>query len=220
MFAKVFNSIFDSSIADDWQLRVVFQDLLVLADKDGLVDMTVESISRRTNVPLDIVKERIQKLEAPDPTSRTPDSEGRRIMRIDAHRDWGWKITNFVKYRESATKEMLRMTEADRKRTYRAKFNRAPSPTPPTPKIQKQKQRENSPGPVRDLSGTKPPVSNGLGSLEWITREKELVRVEAAMKQIRDRYGDHRTWSPEDRLELDRLKKRRPELLEFLGMKV
>ena len=49
MFAKFFQSIFDSSIADDWQLRIVFQDLLVLADKEGVVDMTSEAISRRTN---------------------------------------------------------------------------------------------------------------------------------------------------------------------------
>jgi len=154
MFAKVFSSILDSSIADDWQMRVVFTDLLVLADKDGVVDMTAESIARRTNVPLDIVKDRLAKLELPDPSSRTPDCEGRRITRLDPHRDWGWRITNFVKYRESATKEMLRMSDAERKREYRSRFGRAPSPAPPTPQKETQRKRENSPGSVSDLSGT------------------------------------------------------------------
>lgn len=137
MFAKIFSSIFDSSIADDWQTRVVFQDMLVLADKDGIVDMTLAAISRRTNIPLEIVTAAIPKLEAEDTASRTPDHSGKRIMRLDAHRDWGWQIVNFVKYRESATKEMLRMAEADRKRVYRARHGGNPSPRPPTQQKQK-----------------------------------------------------------------------------------
>lgn len=158
MFAKIFNTIFEPSIADDWKTRVVFQDLLVLADKDGIVDMTPTAIARRTNTPLEVVTEAIPKLESPDPHSRTPDHEGRRILRLEAHRDWGWRIVNFVKYRESATKEMLRMAEADRKRAYRAKFHRpSPSPTPPTKNIdtdkEGEKQKQNSPvtspGPSR-----------------------------------------------------------------------
>lgn len=172
MFVKLFSSIFDSSIADDWQLRVVFQDLLVLADKDGVVDMTAEAIARRTNVPPAIVKDRLAKLEAPDPTSRTPACEGRRITRIDAHRDWGWQITNFMKYRESANKEMLRMSEADRKRTYRSKFHRAPSPVPLTPKTEIQREKQNSPGSVPDLSGTVPPQFNPV-RLKQYRREYE-----------------------------------------------
>ena len=40
MFTKVFVKIFDSSIAADLGLRHFFMDILVLADRDGLVDMT------------------------------------------------------------------------------------------------------------------------------------------------------------------------------------
>lgn len=119
MFAKVFAQILDSSLAENYQTRLVFEDLLKLADKDGVVDMTRESIARRTNVPLDIVKAGIDALEQPDPTSRTPDMNGKRIFRLDEHRDWGWRIVNFIKYRESATKEMLRMAEKERKAEWR-----------------------------------------------------------------------------------------------------
>src|SRR5690606_9006252 len=112
MFAKIFEQIYDSSIAEDWKTRVVFQDMLILADKDGIVDKTPAAIARRTNLPLEIVMEALPKLEAPDQSSRTPDLDGRRIVRLDDHRDWGWRIVNFTKYRESATKEMLRMSEA------------------------------------------------------------------------------------------------------------
>ena len=45
MFAKVFGQIFDSSIAEDYNCRRMFMDLLVLADSTGAVDMTPEAIS-------------------------------------------------------------------------------------------------------------------------------------------------------------------------------
>jgi hypothetical protein len=51
VFAKIFGQIFDSSIAEDYNCRRMFMDLLVLADSDGVVDMTQEAIARRA-VPL------------------------------------------------------------------------------------------------------------------------------------------------------------------------
>src|SRR5271165_6917461 len=98
MYAKVFSQILDSSLADDYQIRHVFEDLLKLADKTGVVDMTVRAVAARTGVPIEMVQRSIESLEKPDPESRTPDEEGRRIVRLDSHRSWGWKITNYEKY--------------------------------------------------------------------------------------------------------------------------
>lgn len=103
MFAKVFTQILDSSLAEDYQTRHVFEDLLKLCDFNGVVDMTHEAIARRTNVPLEIVQRGITELEKADLRSRNPEFEGRRIVRLDQHRDWGWKIVNFGKYREIRT---------------------------------------------------------------------------------------------------------------------
>jgi hypothetical protein len=108
MFAKVFEQIFDSSIAEDWKVRLVFEDLLILADINGVVDKTPEAISRRTNVPLDVVQQAIAVLESPDHRSRRPDNEGRRIQRLDDHRDWGWFIVNYDYYRKIASEEQRR----------------------------------------------------------------------------------------------------------------
>lgn len=154
LFAKIFQSIYDSSIAEDWRVRVVFQDMLVLADADGIVDVTPEALARRTNLPLEMVREAIPKLESPDPSSRTPDNEGRRIVRLEAHRQWGWRIVNFAKYRESASKDMLRMAEADRKRAYRAKYGKHPSPTPPTQQNKIEREIKTCPRTVPEMSGT------------------------------------------------------------------
>src|SRR4029077_3719273 len=99
MFAKIFSQILDSSIAEDYLVRLVFEDMLLLCDKDGVVDMTQSAIARRTNVPLDIVSRGIKRLTQPDVESRSSDEEGRRVVLIDPQRPWGWRIVNYVRYR-------------------------------------------------------------------------------------------------------------------------
>lgn len=127
MFARIFLQILDSSIAEDWQLRHIFEDLLKLMDyKDGTIDMTREAISRRLNIPLKVVNEKIHILESPDPKSRDPHMEGRRLERMDEHRDWGWRVVNFEKYKDLKTREELRQRVAN----HRAKKKFAP-PTMP-----------------------------------------------------------------------------------------
>jgi hypothetical protein len=219
MFAKIFTQIFDSSIADDWQVRVVFQDMLVLADKNGIIDMTPEAIARRTNIPLDIIQAAIPKLEREDNASRTPDHGGRRIMRLDAHRDWGWRIVNFVKYRESATKEMLRMAEADRKRAWRERNHRGPSPRPPTHN-QTQKQTAEADKSM-DMSRTNsnarlagldlPQISHS----ERISFEKSLDRINA---ELDDLNGPGLL--PKFRQRRDLLRGEKSRILRLLGLKV
>lgn len=101
MYSRVFLQILDSSIAEDFTTRHIFEDLLKLADhKTGVVDMTREAISRRLNVPLDVLNASIDKLESPDKRSRDPEHDGRRLGRLDSHRDWGWLILNWSKYQQ------------------------------------------------------------------------------------------------------------------------
>ena len=94
-------------------------DMLVLADSDGVVDMTHEAIARITNVPLEWVKRSIAILEAPDTRSRSADHDGARIARLDDHRDWGWVILNYDKFREIATDEQRRVNTRERVRRHR-----------------------------------------------------------------------------------------------------
>jgi hypothetical protein len=121
MFAKVFEQIFDSSIAEDWQVRHVFEDLLKMADINGVVDKTIEAVARRTNIPIEIVQRAIGELEKPDPESRIKDHEGRRIMRLDDHRSWGWFIVNYKHYRDLSSKEQQREATLARVTAFRNK---------------------------------------------------------------------------------------------------
>lgn len=99
LYARVFVQILDSSIAEDYMLRHVFEDFFKLVDhRTGIVDMTRPALARRLNIPIEVLNEQVSKLEAPDPHSRDEDFDGRRIERLDEHRDWGWKILNWEKY--------------------------------------------------------------------------------------------------------------------------
>lgn len=100
MYGKLFTSMYDGTLAatGPWQALVTFQQMIALADKDGVVDMTAAAISRRTSIPLEIIELGITELMKPDPQSRTPTEEGRRIILLEEHRTWGWRLVNYKHY--------------------------------------------------------------------------------------------------------------------------
>lgn len=114
MFAKIFESIYDGTLAENWQGLVTFQQLLILKNSDGVVDMTPGAIARKTGIPREIIDAGLAFLERPDPQSRTKAMEGRRIARLSDDREWGWFIVNHAEYRARVSREEKR--EADRLR--------------------------------------------------------------------------------------------------------
>ena len=179
MFGKIFSQIFDSSIACNPDLRHFFMDMIVLADADGDVDMTPESIAARTRIPLEQVNEHLACLCNPDPRSRTPDKDGRRLELLDDHRDWGWHIINYPKFREIASNEQRKASQRERVNRFRAKTSEACN-APVTHSnacnaMQKQKQkqkhvyntRENFP----EVNGVPKPTEKTDLLREWLCRE-------------------------------------------------
>lgn len=114
MYGKVYGSIYDGTLYGHWEAIVTMQQLIVLATPDGIVDMTPQAIAARTSIPLDIITKGISKLEEVDPYTRTPGEDGRRLVLIDEHRPWGWRLVNHWKYMRLRNMEQKR--EADRKR--------------------------------------------------------------------------------------------------------
>jgi hypothetical protein len=96
-------------------------DLLVLADRDGVVDMTTDAIARRTNVPEEMIVHAIAKLVAPDAQSRSHEEDGCRLVPIDSQRSWGWQIVNYEHYRNIRDEEARRAYFRDAKREQRSK---------------------------------------------------------------------------------------------------
>ena len=118
MYGKLFSQMYDGTLATKgpWEALVTFQQLIILADKRGIVDMTVEAIARRTTIPLQFIQKGIAALLEPDPESRSPDEEGRRITRLSDSREWGWQIVNYDHYRK--------IRSAEERREYLKKYQR------------------------------------------------------------------------------------------------
>lgn len=103
MYGKIFHSIYDGTLAEDWRALITFQQLIVLCDADGVVDMTPASISRRTGIPLEHIEHGLNVLIKPDPSSRTDNEDGRRLLPLSDSRQWGWEIVNHKHYRDLRT---------------------------------------------------------------------------------------------------------------------
>jgi hypothetical protein len=170
MFAKIFVQIFDGSLGDNPDLRHFFMDLLLLCNIDGFVEMTDTAISARTRLPLDRVRFWLSELEKPDPLSRSADENGRRIILMFPERGWGWKIVNYLKYRDIRDDETRREYQRkwDREHAHERhknwKYRKAPTspdtdPTNPT-KAEAEAEAEaeaSTPSPVPS------PAKNGGG---------------------------------------------------------
>ena len=125
MYGKIFESMYDGTLSADWKAMVTFQQFIVLADSEGVVDYTPPALSRRTGIPLDIIEHGIEKLEQPDKYSRSSESDGRRIVRLDEHRPWGWLIVNYEHYRDIARHSDKREKSRERKRKQRERERQA-----------------------------------------------------------------------------------------------
>lgn len=115
MYGKLFASMYEGTLYGHWQAIVTFQQMIVLCDSDGLIDMTPQAIAARTSIPLEIIQEGISILEEPDKYSRTPGEDGRRIARLDEHRPWGWRVVNYHVYRDL-------VAQADKRKADRARI--------------------------------------------------------------------------------------------------
>lgn len=114
MYGKIFESMYSGTLYGQWQAIVTFQQLIVLCDKDGIIDMTPQAIAATTSIPIGIIEAGLQDLMKTDKYSRSPENNGRRIILIDEDRPWGWKIVNHSYYRNLANHEDKKQKDRER----------------------------------------------------------------------------------------------------------
>ena len=119
LFGKIFTSLWEGTLLGKSDEQLVFVYLLSHADAEGMVEAYRPLISIQTGLSPERVDAALAGLEGPDPKSRTPDMEGRRIVRLEEHRDWAWAIVNYAKYRGIKNAETLREKGRARMRRYR-----------------------------------------------------------------------------------------------------
>lgn len=91
--------------------------MLAMADRVGRVWASVPGLANRARVPIEDARIAIATFLAPDPDSRSPEEEGRRIREIDG----GWQLINHAKYRERRDDEERREQVREAVAKHRAK---------------------------------------------------------------------------------------------------
>ena len=127
MFAKVFRSLWEGSLYGRTDEQLVFIYLLCNANEHGEVDIIQHVIAGATGMEESRVRLALKVLEGGDGMSRTPDAGGRRIELLDEYRDWGWRIVNYMKYREMRSREARREQTRKATRAWRERASSAAS---------------------------------------------------------------------------------------------
>lgn len=173
MYAKLFTSIYQGTLRGNSHGLLVFTNLLAHADQLGRVDVHPRAIAEEVGLTVEQVRAALDMLEAPDDESRSPECQGRRIVRLDEHRAWGWTVVNYLKYRAIRNEEDRREQNRESQRRYREKHKPASadvsqdkpqsSPSDTDKPIQKQKQIQKQEDTVSGAaqSATPPPTYRG-----------------------------------------------------------
>jgi len=94
-YAKLDSEIIRSSIwADPPPTRVLWITMLAMKDQNGFVATSRSGLMRAANISAEEFDRAVNTLESPDPDSRTPDNDGRRVSRMEG----GWLVLNNNKY--------------------------------------------------------------------------------------------------------------------------
>lgn len=117
-YTPIFRDLLTSSLwaTSTPATKCVWVVLLLDADPEGYVPMSIPGLAARAGVTIAEVETALEILEGADPYSRTKTNEGRRVKAVDH----GWHILNFVAWRERSIAE----NEKARKRAW-AKQNRS-----------------------------------------------------------------------------------------------
>jgi hypothetical protein len=128
-YTKLFNSILSSTIwREDLPTKVVWVTMLAMADRDGIIEGSIPGLAHLAGATIKQTETAIQKFLSPDPYSRTPEHEGRRIEKVDG----GWRLLNADKYRNRMSKADIQERDRLRKQRYREQIKATVGPNCPT----------------------------------------------------------------------------------------
>lgn len=107
-FTKLFSSITASTVwCEPDRTRLVWITMLAMADHAGRVHGSIPGLAHMARVPLEDCEIALRTFLSPDPYSRTPDFEGRRIEPIDG----GWRLLNYAKHRALQDAESVKASK-------------------------------------------------------------------------------------------------------------
>ena len=157
---KLFSDILNSSVwFEDANTRLVWITLLLLSDEVGHVRATARAVAHQARVPVEDAEMALEKFAGPDPDSRTPDNDGRRVERVDG----GFLLLNYAKYRA--------IRDAEHRREYMRQYMAR--------RRVRRTEEENPPGDPEnaDVNTCKHPCKHPLAKLAQAEAEAEAYKT-------------------------------------------
>lgn len=115
-FTKLSSDIIHSSVwREPMATKVTWITMLAMADRYGRVMAATPGLATAAGVSIKQVEIALACFLSPDPYSRTPDHEGRRIEKIEK----GWRLLNYEKNREEKDEEHQKRRNAERQARWR-----------------------------------------------------------------------------------------------------
>ncbi len=195
-YTPLFHSITTGTLCGKWPDIGLWPIILSLSDRYGVVDVTHQYLATITGLPVDDVVACMDRFCQPDKASRSNTESGARLVLIEEHRDWGWKIVNHSKYAEKArlihknARAVESGKEAERKRTVRAKDKCPPESAGvhrcPTPQSQSQSQSQSKKSRAR---ATRIPDDFELTDERRIVAEAETLSAERTFAKFVDYWS-------------------------------
>jgi hypothetical protein len=173
-YTPIFDSVFQGSLCGKYPDLPVWLVLLALQQRGGVIDAHPSYIATVSGLPQEDIEKAIATFCQPDPSSRTPDHDGRRLEPL-AGRGFGWRVLNHEKYRAMARKKEYddQRTESGSDAARKAASRRVPT-CPDVSRRVPLSESESKTDKKKNLLGDKSP--------EW-------VAIRGAYPK---RKGDHR----------------------------
>ena len=119
MYIKLFRDLLTSTIwmEEDYVVRV-WLTFLLLSNQEGFVECPIPGIAQQARVTLDEAAAAIDRLEKPDPFSRTAKEDGARIVRVTNEKTL-WHVVNRESYSAIRSEEQKRAYQREYMKDYR-----------------------------------------------------------------------------------------------------
>lgn len=177
------------------ETRFVFIGMLAMADSDGFVDVPNTAVlAHALNIDRETVEKAVAALEAPDPLSRSPELQGRRIVRSGE----GWICVNHGKYRKVRTKKQV--ADANRIAAQRAATKATCSDVAPEAEAEAEAEGR---GQRQQSSGPSIP-EQCAATYRCVTGHTDVSEISAEWSpKVRDAVGKMRRWCGGDLAKLE-----------------
>lgn len=130
-YTPLFGSLTRGTLCGKWPDIGLWPVILSLANWRGEIDATPQYISTVTGLALEEVVACLKRFCAPDPSSRSQECGGAKLVLLDPSRDWGWRVVNMQRYRDRASgrDQVADGRNAEKVRRYRERHRATPDDT-------------------------------------------------------------------------------------------